>query len=147
MRWRVQKKRKEEKWKKKKTNKKKKKVKYRRKERIVSLFTERIKKKKKEKEGRKRNRRPRARQVLGKAGRWLFLFLLLGQNSICLNAAAEGPQKRTEMMERWRQQEVKGRAEGKVDEDGEERRTKGQTVQEVVAGIKEKVRVYEGEKM
>ena len=35
----------------------------------------------------------------------------------------------------------KGREEGEVDENGEERRTRGQTVQEVAAGIKEKVRV------
>ena len=35
--------------------------------------------------------------------RWLFLFLLLGQNWLCVNAAAEGVQRRTEMMERMPQ--------------------------------------------
>ena len=40
----------------------------------------------------------------------------------------------------------KGREEGEVDEDGEERRIRGQIVQEVVAGIKEKVSVHDGEK-
>ena len=68
------------------------------KEKIVSLFTARMKEEKKEKEGRKRDRRP--------AGRWLFLPFLFGQNWLCVNAAAEGLQRRTEMMERMRQQEV-----------------------------------------
>ena len=111
---RVQKKQMEEKWKKKKNKKKKKKVKYRRrswwkkcKEKIVGLISERMKEEKKVKEGRKRNRRPRARQVLGKSGRWLFLFLLLVQTWLCVNAAAEGLQKRTEMMNIWQQQEVR----------------------------------------
>ena len=36
----------------------------------------------------------------------LFLLVLLGQNWLCVNAAAEGLQKRTEMMERWQQHEV-----------------------------------------
>ena len=54
-----------------------------------------------------RDRRPRARQVLGKSGRWLFLLLLSGQNWLCVSAAAEGLQKRAEMMERWQQQEVR----------------------------------------
>ena len=40
----------------------------------------------------------------------------------------------------------KGREEGGVDEDGGERRIRGQIVQEVVAGIKEKVGVHDGEK-
>ena len=38
----------------------------------------------------------------------------------------------------------KGREEGKVDEDGEERRISDQIVQEVGAGVKEKVSVHEG---
>ena len=38
------------------------------------LLYARIKEEKKGKEGRKRNGRPRARQVLGKSGRWLFLL-------------------------------------------------------------------------
>ena len=52
----------------------------------------------KEREGQKENGRPRDRQV--QSGRWLFLLLLLGQNWLCVNAAAEGLQRRTEMMER-----------------------------------------------
>ena len=40
----------------------------------------------------------------------------------------------------------KGREEGGADEDGEERRIKGQIVQVVVAGIKEKRSVHDGEK-
>ena len=40
----------------------------------------------------------------------------------------------------------KGRAEGEVDEDSEERRIRSQIVQEVVASIKEKVSVHSGEK-
>ena len=91
----------------------KKKVKHRRRswwkkciERIVLFFTARMKEEKKEKEDRKRNKRPRERQVLGKSGRWHFLLCLLGQNWPCVSAAVEGPQKRTEMMDRLQQQEV-----------------------------------------
>ena len=40
----------------------------------------------------------------------------------------------------------KGREEGAVDEDCEERRIRGHIVQEVVAGIKEKVSVHDGVK-
>ena len=40
----------------------------------------------------------------------------------------------------------RGREEGAVDEDGEERRIRSQIVQEVVAGIKEKVGVHNGDK-
>ena len=40
----------------------------------------------------------------------------------------------------------KGREKGMVDEDGEERRFRGQSVQEVVAGIKEKESVHDGAK-
>ena len=39
-----------------------------------------------------------------------------------------------------------GSEEGEVDEDGGKRRIRGQIVQEVVAGIKEKVSVHDGEK-
>ena len=39
----------------------------------------------------------------------------------------------------------KGREEGEVNEDGEDRRIMGQIVQEVVAGIKEKVSVHDGD--
>ena len=40
----------------------------------------------------------------------------------------------------------KGSEEGEVDEDGGKRRIRGQIVQEVVAGINEKVSVHDGEK-
>ena len=70
------------------------------KESIVSLFTLRRKEDVKEKESRKRARRPKVRQTLEKTGRWLFLLLLLGQSSLCVSAAAEGPQRRTEAMVR-----------------------------------------------
>ena len=60
-----------------------------------------------ERRGRKGRQRPRARQVLGKSGRWLFLLVLLGQNWLCVNAEAEGLQKRAEKMVRWQQQEVR----------------------------------------
>ena len=38
--------------------------------------------------GRKRNNSPRAKQVLGKSGRWLFLLMIFGQNLFCVDAAA-----------------------------------------------------------
>ena len=50
----------------------------------------------KEKESRKKARRAKVRQTVEKIGRWLFLLLLLGQSWLCVNAAAEGPQRRTE---------------------------------------------------
>ena len=62
-RWPVQKKRKKKKWKCRRRSWWKK-----CKEGIVSLLTARMKEETKEKEGRKRDRRPRARQVLGKSG-------------------------------------------------------------------------------
>ena len=81
--------------------KKKKKVKHGRiswckkcKERIVRFFTERMKG---EKKAKRKADVPKRKQVLAKSGRWLFLLLLLEQ---CVNAAAEGLQRRTEMMER-----------------------------------------------
>ena len=47
----------------------------------------------------------------------------------------------------WRNSiKEKGREEGQVDEDGEERRIRGQIVQEAVAGIKVKASVHDGEK-
>ena len=70
---------------------------------MVSLLSVGRKEEEKENEGRKKDRRPRARQVLGKSGRWLFLLLLLGQKWLCVNAAGEGLQRRTEMMERMQQ--------------------------------------------
>ena len=52
-----------------------------------------------EEKGRKRNESLRTKQALGKSGRWLFLFLILVQNWLCVNAAAEGLQKRTECID------------------------------------------------
>ena len=45
-----------------------------------------------------------------------------------------------------RSTKAKGRGEGEADEDGEKRKDQGQIVQEVVAGIKEKVSGNDGEK-
>ena len=92
-RWRVQKKRKEKKWKRKK--KKKKTVKHRRsswwtqrKEQISGFFVSERKEEDVEEKGRKRSKRPKAKQVLGKSGRWLFLLLILVQKWVCIDAAA-----------------------------------------------------------
>ena len=105
--WRVQRKRKEKDVEKKKNQEEKGEV---QKEELVEkvqrkdrhIFTA----KRQEEEVGKKGRRPRARQLLGKSGRWLFLLVLLEENWLCVNAAADGVQKRTEMMERWQQQEV-----------------------------------------
>ena len=59
----------------------------------------------KEKKGITRDRRPRARQVW-KIWKMAVSFLLLVKIWLCVNAAAEGLQKRTEMMERLQQQKV-----------------------------------------
>ena len=56
----------------------------------------------------KRDGRPKTRQTLGKSGRRIFLLLLLVQNCLCVNAAAEALQRRTEVMERMRH-EVSGK--------------------------------------
>ena len=68
-------------------------------ERIASFLTANGKEEKKKKKGRKSDKHPRTRQVLGSL---LFLLVLLAQNWLCVKAAAEGLQKRTEIME-WRQ--------------------------------------------
>ena len=73
------------------------------------MFTMRRKEDEKEKECRKRDGRPKGRQTLKKSGRWLFLLLLLAQNWLCVSTAAEGPQRRTEVMVRVQQDvQVKG---------------------------------------
>ena len=76
------------------------------KERIASFLAQKRKEEKKEQEDQKKNRRPRARQVMGKSGRLLFHLVLLRQIWLCVNAAAEGQQERTETMERWQQQQA-----------------------------------------
>ena len=70
------------------------------------FFEVKLKKEEKEKNGRKSDKRSRTRQLLGKSGRLLFLLVPMAQNWLCVNAAAEGLQKRMEMMERWQHQEV-----------------------------------------
>ena len=73
------------------------------------MFTMRRKEDEKEKECRKRDGRSKVRQTLWKSGRWLFLLLLLPENWLCVSAAAEGPQRRTEVMVRVQQDvQVKG---------------------------------------
>ena len=79
------------------------------KELIISLSLMGMKKGQKKKEGKKGEGRPRARQVLEKFGKWLFLFPIVGQNWPCVSAAAEGQQRRTEAMESIQQEpRVKG---------------------------------------
>ena len=55
---------------------------------ISSFFVSERKEEDVEETGRKRNKSLRAKQVLGKSGRWLFLLLILGQNWLCIDAAA-----------------------------------------------------------
>ena len=85
--WRVQKKRKEEKWRKSEEKKKeeKKKVKYRKRrwwkkceEFFVSLYMLRMKKGRKEKESKRREKRTKARQTLGKFGKWRSVLFAVG---------------------------------------------------------------------
>ena len=73
------------------------------KERIASFLAAKLKEGEKEKKGRTSEKRPRTKQVLAKSGRMLFFFsfLLLAQNWLCVNAAAKGLEKRTEILERW----------------------------------------------
>ena len=66
----------------------------------------RLREEEKEKKGRKSDKRTRTRQALGKSGRFLLLLIFMAQNWLCVDAAADGLQKRTEMMERWLHQEV-----------------------------------------
>ena len=54
----------------------------------------RMKKDEKEEESRRSVRRPKARQTLGKLGKWLFLILVLVQHWLSVSAAAEGPQRK-----------------------------------------------------
>ena len=54
----------------------------------ISSFFVSERKEEVEETGRKRNKSLRAKQVLGKSGRWLFLLLILGQNWLCIDAAA-----------------------------------------------------------
>ena len=82
---------------------KKKKVKYRKvkwwktcEELIMSLSLMGRKRGTKEKESKNGERRPKARPALVKFGKWLFLFLIVGQNWLSVSAAAEGPQRRTD---------------------------------------------------
>ena len=61
----------------------------------------------KESKGRPKEKQTSQRHASpGKSERWHFLLLRMAQNWLCVNAAAEGLQRRTEMMERMQQQEV-----------------------------------------
>ena len=103
---------KKEKWRKKKKKKrKKKKVKHGKrrwwekcKDIIMSPSMMRRKKGEKEKESRRRARRPKARQTLGNEIRKWFFLLIMGQNWLSVSAAAEGPQRSTEVMTRMQQE-------------------------------------------
>ena len=105
--------RKEKRWKKKKKKDKKKNVEHGRTsgwrkfhERIVLILTERMKGEEKARKKLKK-KRPRTKQVLGESGRLLFFLMFVARNWLCVNAAAEGLHRRTEMTERMRQnQEV-----------------------------------------
>ena len=76
------------------------------KERIASFLTAKRKEEEKEKEGRTSDKRFRTRQVSGTSGRLLFLLVLVIQNWLCVIAGTEELQRRTEIMERWQQQQV-----------------------------------------
>ena len=52
-------------------------------------------------------KRTRTKQVLGKSVKIVNFLVLMAHNWLCVNAAAEGLQKGTEMMERWQNQEVR----------------------------------------
>ena len=124
--------RKEKKWKRKK--KKKRKVKYRRsiwwvkrKEQISSFFALERKEEEVKEKSRKRNKSPRAKQLLGRLGRWLFLLFSLMQNWFCVGAAAGRlePKGRAEVLENETvnldggclQKEGEGKAPEKVEAD------------------------------
>ena len=55
---------------------------------------------KKGKESKMSERRPKARQTLGKFRKWLFFLWILGQNWSSVSAAAEGRQRRMEAVMR-----------------------------------------------
>ena len=125
-RWRVQKngRKRRRRKKKKKEKEKKKKAKHRKrrwwekcKEIIISLFVMRTKKAKKEKES-KKSKTSQSKTNLGKFGKWLFLFLIMGRIGRSVRAAAEGPQ-RTEVVMKM-QQEVRNK-ESKMDGDSAEK--------------------------
>ena len=59
-----------------------------------------------EKQGRKSEKTPLDETSLGQVWRIVIFLVLVAQNWLCVTAAAEGLQKRTEMMERWQHQEV-----------------------------------------
>ena len=64
-----------------------------------------VERRRKRKEGQKERTTPQDNTSLGQAGKFVIFLLLMAQNWLCV-AAAEGLQKRTEMMERWQNQEV-----------------------------------------
>ena len=114
---RVQKKWKGKKWKSKKKKKKKKdrkkQVKYRRsslwtkaEDRIASFLVATWKEDTEEKKDMKSRKRPRTWQVFAMSGRLFFFLMLVARSWLCVNAAAEGLQQRTEMMDGWQNLQV-----------------------------------------
>ena len=72
---------------------------------ITSLSLMGVKKGQKEEIRQKKGEgRPKARQVWEKFGKWLFLFLIVGQSWLCVSAASEGQQRRTEGVVRMQQE-------------------------------------------
>ena len=63
--------------------------------RFVGVFTVKRKELEEEKKCGSKVRYSKARQGLGRRGRWLFLLFLLGQGIMAASAAAEGSQRRT----------------------------------------------------
>ena len=63
-----------------------------------------MKRGKQKKDSKHSERRPEARQALEKFGKWLLLFLIMGQNWPSVSAAAEGPHRRTEAVMRMQQE-------------------------------------------
>ena len=77
------------------------------KERIASFLAAKLKEGEKEKKGRKSEKNAPGRNKSWASLEDCFFPMLMAQNWLCVNAAAEGLQKRTEMMERWQNQEVR----------------------------------------
>ena len=113
-RWRIQEKRKEEKWKKRKKRKKKEKEEgeVQKKEMVEEVqrahhkFVYDKNEERQKEEGKQKTVKnaPKRRHALGKFGKWLFLFLIVGQTWLSVCAEAEGPLRRTEAVMRMQQE-------------------------------------------
>ena len=64
------------------------------KERVAKCFMAREERRTCGKKGRNSDSCPKARHALGKSGSWLFLLLLVVQNWLCIDAAAEDLQRK-----------------------------------------------------